>query len=94
MTKGLYKSTPHRVVCTGKERYSIPYFYDPGYAEKIVELEIETNEEERKVMEKTRAYKRIDKGKIEELNKTIGEYYIQKHFAAFPDLAERFLKRP
>ena len=35
MTKGLYKSTPHRVVVTGKERYSIPYFYDPGWDEKI-----------------------------------------------------------
>jgi len=36
MTKGFYKSTPHRVVCSGQERYSFPYFYDPGWDEKIV----------------------------------------------------------
>lgn len=32
MTRGLYKSTPHRAKNTqGKSRYSIPYFYDPGW---------------------------------------------------------------
>ena len=63
-TKGLYKSTPHRVVCTGKERYSIPYFYDPGYDQKVYELDFEVTEEDKKIMEKTRAYKRIDKANI------------------------------
>ena len=30
MTKGLYKSTPHRVRnLEDRHRYSIPYFYDP-----------------------------------------------------------------
>mgnify|MGYP000179809611 CR=1 FL=1 len=38
-TKGLYKSTPHQVVNYGKERFSIPYHYDPGYDQKIYELE-------------------------------------------------------
>lgn len=32
MTKGLYKSTIHRVRNTeGVSRYSIPFFYDPGW---------------------------------------------------------------
>lgn len=32
MTKGLYKSTNHRVRNTqGVSRYSIPVFYDPGW---------------------------------------------------------------
>lgn len=32
ITRGLYKSSPHRVKNTlGKSRYSIPYFYDPGW---------------------------------------------------------------
>jgi isopenicillin N synthase-like dioxygenase len=39
MTKGLYKSTPHRVEVIGKERFSIPYFYDSGYDEKLFELD-------------------------------------------------------
>ena len=41
MTRGLYKSTPHRVMNTEKKsRYSIPYFYDPGWNSPIRELEI------------------------------------------------------
>ena len=45
MTKGLYKSTPHRVRNTvGKSRFSVPYFYDPGYDKKIHELDIEISE--------------------------------------------------
>jgi isopenicillin N synthase-like dioxygenase len=45
VTKGLYKSTVHRVVCTGKERYSMPYFYDPGWDERIVEIDFPMNKE-------------------------------------------------
>ena len=93
MTKGLYKSTPHRVICTGKERFSIPYFYDPGWDQKIPVLDIFISEEEKEVLEKTRNYKRIDKGNIEELSQTIGEYYLAKHSVAFPELYERFLKQ-
>lgn len=36
MTRGLYKSTPHRAKNTqGKSRYAIPYFYDPGWDQEI-----------------------------------------------------------
>ena len=38
-TRRLYKSTPHRVTNLGKERYSIPYHYEPGYDQKVVELD-------------------------------------------------------
>ena len=71
-TRGFYKSTPHRVVNAGKERYSIPYHYDPGYDQKVFELNFEVNEEDKRIMEKTRAYKRIDETSIDKLNRTIG----------------------
>jgi isopenicillin N synthase-like dioxygenase len=93
MTKGLYKSTPHRVVVTGKERYSIPYFYDPGWDQKISVLDIEMSKEEEEVVKKTQTYQRIDEIKVDCLNKTIGEYYIHKHSTSFPDLAEKYLKK-
>lgn len=93
MTKGLYKSTPHKVVSTGKERFSIPYFYDPGWDQTIPELDIFISEEEKEVLEKTRKYKRIDEGNIEEHTLTIGEYYLAKHSKTFPELYEKFLKQ-
>ena len=77
-TRGFYKSTPHRVVNYGNERLSIPYFYSPGFDQKIFPLDFWTTREEKKVMEKTRSYKRIDEANIQELNQTIGQRYIQK----------------
>lgn len=50
MTKGFYKSTPHRVVCSGEERYSFPYFYDPGWDEKITEIDFDLTADEEKVI--------------------------------------------
>lgn len=50
VTGGLYKSTVHRVVPTGKEKYSFPYFYQPGYDKKIFELDVEIHEEEKKAV--------------------------------------------
>ena len=51
MTRGLYKSTPHRAKNhLGKRRFSVPYFYDPDWDTKIVELDIKISEEEFKVL--------------------------------------------
>lgn len=46
MTRGLYKSTPHRArnVLT-RSRYAIPYFYDPDWNAEIRELALEVSEE-------------------------------------------------
>ena len=32
---GLYRATPHRVLASGRERFSIPYFYEPRYTAMI-----------------------------------------------------------
>jgi isopenicillin N synthase-like dioxygenase len=46
MTRGLYKSTPHRAKnVQGKSRYSVPYFYDPNWDAEIKELDIKVSEE-------------------------------------------------
>ncbi len=51
MTRGLYKSTPHRAKNTaGKSRFAVPYFYDPGWDSEIKELDIKLHEEELKVL--------------------------------------------
>lgn len=61
ITKGLYKSTPHKVINTsGKSRYSIPYFYDPSWNAELKELNIEVSDNERELQKKTYEYKRWD----------------------------------
>jgi isopenicillin N synthase-like dioxygenase len=46
ITRGLYKSTPHRVRNTEKKsRYSVPYFYDPSWDAPIKELDLKIDEE-------------------------------------------------
>ena len=51
MTRGLYKSTPHRAKNNlGKSRFSVPYFYDPGWKAEIKELDIKVYEDEMKVL--------------------------------------------
>jgi len=41
ITRGLYKSTPHRVRNSEKQsRYSVPYFYDPAWDAPIKELDL------------------------------------------------------
>lgn len=47
VTRGFYKSTPHRVVNYGNERLSIPYFYSPGFDQKIFPLDFWTTREEK-----------------------------------------------
>lgn len=35
MTNGEFKSTPHRVMCGPRRRYSLPFFYFPDYSARI-----------------------------------------------------------
>ena len=40
MTNGLYRSTPHRVMnFSGKDRFSFPLFFDPGFDEIVKPIE-------------------------------------------------------
>ena len=42
LTKGLYRSTPHRAKNTNSgNRQSFPFFYDPGWNQTIHDLKIE-----------------------------------------------------
>lgn len=56
-------------------------------------LDFPMSEEEKEVVKRTQAYKRIDKIDIDCLDKTIGEYYILKHSTSFPELAKKYLKK-
>lgn len=89
MTRGLYKSTPHRAKNTeGKSRYAVPYFYDPGWDEEIKELDIKVDEDELKVLQNTHAFERWDKVKLKTISGTYGDYILGKVSKVFPMLAK------
>jgi len=79
MTGGLYRSTPHRVInSTGKDRFSFPLFFDPGFDTKIDRLEStiirETKDE------------RWDQSSVHEFSGNYGQYLLNKIGKVFPGL--------
>ena len=38
-TNNIYVSTPHRVLCPGSDRISVPFFFDPNYGSQIAPIE-------------------------------------------------------
>lgn len=80
LTGGLYISTPHRVLNTsGKDRYSSPLFFDPGFNTRIERIESVAHIHETK-------NQRWDKSSVHEFEGTYGEYLIKKIGKVFPDL--------
>lgn len=80
MTGGRYKSTPHRVLnASGKNRYSFPLFFDPGFDTKIERIEnistVNDNQNER-----------WDNASVHDFDGTYGEYLLKKVGKVFPDL--------
>lgn len=84
MTGGLYRSTPHRVInLSGKERYSFPLFFDPGFDTKIQKIETAAIRETKN--------QRWDGASVHEFNGTYGEYLLRKIGKVFPDLKKDVL---
>jgi len=80
LTGGLYRSTPHRVMNTsGKDRYSFPLFFDPGFDTRIERIESVAHIHETK-------NQRWDKSSVHEFAGTYGEYLINKIGKVFPEL--------
>jgi len=85
LTGGLYRSTPHRVMNTsGKDRYSFPLFFDPGFDTRIEPIESVTHIHETK-------NRRWDKSSVHEFSGTYGEYLINKIGKVFPGLKKDVL---
>lgn len=85
LTKGLYRSTPHRVMNrTTLERYSYPYFFDPDFKAKIQTLPI--SEELFAKRPNPKDANRWDKMDVQAAEGTYGDYLLAKVGKVFPDL--------
>lgn len=80
LTGGVYRSTPHRVLnASGRSRLSFPYFFDPGFAARIVPLPGHAAADD--------SDQRWDKANLHAFEGTYGDYLIGKVGKVFPDLA-------
>lgn len=89
LTRGLYRSTPHRARNQQVEnRMSFPFFYDPGWSEKIHELEITTTADEQSLLEQAHLYQRWDNQSLSQVTGTYGDYLNRKVAKVFPNLGK------
>lgn len=84
MTRGLYRSTPHRVQNkSGRNRLSFPFFFDPNFNVEVKPIELDSvgvvpdNKEER-----------WDRASVHEFRGTYGDYVLSKVSKVFPQLRQ------
>lgn len=84
LTKGLYRSTPHRVRnVSGKSRLSFPFFFDPAWTARVEPLPLP----------ETAAVHRWDGTDLQNLEGRYGDYLLKKVGKVFPDLAAGVMAR-
>jgi isopenicillin N synthase-like dioxygenase len=87
MTGGLYKSTLHRVRnLSGRERYSYPLFFDPGFDVRVAPLPGTT-------ILSASSHERWDQRSVFAFEGTYGDYVLEKVSKVFPAL-KSYVKRP
>jgi isopenicillin N synthase-like dioxygenase len=87
MTRGIYRSTPHRVLNTAeRDRLSFPFFFDPNFQAEvrpIDELSAHAIEDD--------SHQRWDRANIHEIGGTYGDYLLGKVSKVFPQLRREVL---
>ena len=86
MTRGLYRSTAHRVRSRMKhDRYSFPFFFDPNFNAEVQPIELDSRVVDDREM-------RWDRASVHEFSGTYGEYLLSKVGKVFPQLRREVLR--
>ncbi len=87
MTRGVYRSTPHRVRNPApRDRLSFPYFFDPNFFSAVQPIELPSGE----VPSDDRA-SRWDQTSVHVFSGTYGDYLLGKVGKVFPNLKAKVL---
>ncbi|MBY0546680.1 MAG: hypothetical protein K2W95_05280 [Candidatus Obscuribacterales bacterium] len=86
MTRGLYRSTPHRVRNPApRDRLSFPFFFDPNFNAEVSAIEgLSVDFQDDK-------HQRWDRSSVHEISGTYGDYLLGKVSKVFPDLRRAVL---
>lgn len=86
MTRGLYRSTPHRVRNPApRDRLSFPFFFDPNFhaeVQPIEGLEVDFQDDQSE---------RWDQSSVHQWSGTYGDYLLNKVSKVFPELGQAVL---
>lgn len=82
LTRGIYRSTPHRVLNTSqRDRLSFPFFFDPNFDAPIQSIEGLENP-----AFADDSNERWDRANVHEFSGTYGQYLLKKVSRVFPQL--------
>jgi isopenicillin N synthase-like dioxygenase len=87
MTRGLYRSTPHRVRnLARRDRLSFPFFFDPGFFSRVQPIDIPG-----RAAPTGEAAARWDRENLHAFEGTYGDYVLRKVSRVFPELRQHVL---
>lgn len=87
MTRGLYRSTPHRVRNPApRDRLSFPFFFDPNFFARIQPIDLPG-----RVAPPDDWAERWDRASVHLFHGTYGDYLLQKVGKVFPELQRKVL---
>ena len=82
LTRGLYRSTPHRVQnVSGRSRLSFPFFFDPGFDARVEPIDLSGVP-----LPEDDKHERWDDASVHEFEGTYGDYVLGKVSKVFPEL--------
>ncbi len=82
MTRGIYRSTPHRVLnSTGRDRLSFPFFFDPNFNAQVRPIENLAGHPTSDDRDE-----RWDRASVHDFRGTYGDYLLNKVSKVFPQL--------